>query len=72
MPRLSVIVANYNNAQYLPDCLNSVLCQTYQDLEILICDDCSTDDSLKVLKNYQQRYPDKIRILHNDRNQGAN
>ena len=71
MPRLSVIVANYNNAQYLPDCLNSVLCQTYQDLEILICDDCSTDDSLKVLKNYQQRYPDKIRILRNDRNQGA-
>jgi len=71
MPYLSVIVANYNNSQYLPDCLDSVLCQTYQDLEILVCDDCSTDDSLNVLKKYQQRYPDKIRLLCNDRNQGV-
>ena len=71
MPRLSVIVANYNDAQYLPDCLNSVLCQTYQDLEILVCDDCSTDDSLDVLKEYQQRFPNKFRILCNEANQGV-
>ena len=44
-PLLSIIVANYNNEKYLDDCIQSILNQTYKDYEIVIVDDCSTDNS---------------------------
>ena len=70
-PKLSVIVANYNNEEYLPECLDSVLNQTYQDFEILICDDCSTDHSLSILESYQQLHPSTVRVISNTTNQGV-
>ncbi|QOY85210.1 glycosyltransferase family 2 protein [Paludibaculum fermentans] len=51
-PLVSILVANYNYARYLPDCLNSVLQQSYGNFEVLICDDGSTDDSLRVLAEF--------------------
>ena len=58
-PTLSVIVANYNNEGYIRDCLDSVLSQTYKDLEILVCDDCSSDGSLAILHEYEKQHPSK-------------
>mgnify|MGYP006364399597 CR=1 FL=1 len=48
---VSVIVATYNCAGYIEDALNSVYRQTYKDLELVVTDDCSTDNSIDVAKN---------------------
>lgn len=70
-PALSVIVANYNNEKYIRDCLDSILSQTYKDLEIVVCDDCSSDSSLAILNEYQKQYPSIIKVIANASNQGV-
>lgn len=70
-PLLSVIVANYNSEKYLRDCLESILKQNFRDLEICICDDSSSDDSLAILKEYKNRYPSIINIVSNTSNLGV-
>ena len=51
-PTLSVTVLNYNYGSYLPQCLDSILAQTFQDFELIVIEDCSTDNSLDVVKPY--------------------
>lgn len=65
MPKYSVIVPIYNTSKYLDKCLNSILSQTNQDYEILCVNDGSTDNSLEILKKYN----DDIKII-NQENQG--
>ncbi|MFY0255267.1 glycosyltransferase family 2 protein [Chitinophaga sp. 30R24] len=55
-PLVSIIVPVYNLAPYLPHCIASLLQQTYAPLEIIFVDDASTDDSLQVLTDYQQKH----------------
>ncbi len=62
-PTVSVCICSYNHARYLPQTLDSVLTQTYQDFELIVVDDGSTDNSHEVLSDYQRRYPDKIRYV---------
>ena len=50
---VSVIVPNYNHASYLVERIESILNQTYQDFELILLDDCSTDDSREVLLKYK-------------------
>ena len=57
-PIVSVIVPNYNHARYLPPRLDSVLQQTYPHMEVLLLDDCSTDDSRAVMAYCQSRLID--------------
>lgn len=52
---ISILIATYNQAQYLPQCLDSLLRQTYRDIEILCVDDGSTDDTWQVLQKYQDK-----------------
>src|SRR3954465_15469514 len=54
-PTLSVLIPNFNYAQYLPEALESVLSQEFQDFELLISDDCSQDGSAKVIESYVSR-----------------
>ena len=51
-PKVSVIIPVYNVEKYLRRCLNSLQNQTLKDIEVICIDDCSTDNSLKVLKEY--------------------
>lgn len=53
---LSVVVPNYNNEKYLPQCIEGVLLQTYKPMEIIIVDDCSTDSSAEIIKGYERKY----------------
>ncbi|MCJ7658159.1 MAG: glycosyltransferase family 2 protein [Anaerolineales bacterium] len=66
---ISVIMPVYNTEKYVSQAIESILIQTYRDLELIIIDDASTDDSLKILRSYEKRDP-RIRILTNDSNQG--
>ena len=52
MPKITIIVPIYNVAKYLPTCIDSIINQTYTNLEILLIDDGSTDDSSKIAKSY--------------------
>ena len=52
MPKISVILPVYNGAQYLKDSIESILNQTYSNFELIIVDDCSTDNSSEIAKSY--------------------
>lgn len=69
-PFFSVIVPVYNVYDYLPECLDSLLNQTFSDFEIIIVDDCSTDNSVALAKQYVQRYPDRILLIEHTVNKG--
>jgi glycosyltransferase involved in cell wall biosynthesis len=59
---VSVIVASYNHAEYLEQRMDSLINQTYQDIEILVIDDCSTDNSVEVLRKYKSDPKVKLTI----------
>jgi len=62
MIKISVIIPVYNVEKYLPSCLDSIINQTLEDIEIICVDDGSTDNSLKILKSYQEK-DNRIKII---------
>ena len=66
-PSITLGITNYNNAIYLQQCVDSVLNQTYPSVEIIVVDDCSTDNSLKLLENYS----DRIKLIRHEQNTGS-
>lgn len=62
MPGLSIIIPVYNTAAFLPQCLDSLLRQTFTDLEIICVDNNSTDNSLEILRQYAQK-DSRLRVL---------
>lgn len=66
-PLVSVVIINYNNAHLLSKCIESVLGQSLADMEIIIVDDCSTDNSLTLLEKYALQ-DNRIRVLVNEKN----
>lgn len=63
MAKISVIIPIYNNAAYLPQCLDSLLAQSFQDFEGILVDDGSTDGSAKVCDDYQQK-DSRLKVYH--------
>ncbi len=61
---LSIIIPYYNGARYIDDCLNSILAQTFSNYEIIICDDCSTDNSVNIIQQYVSKYSFIKAIYH--------
>lgn len=68
--RFSVIIPVYNVEDYLAECLDSVMHQSFRDFEVILIDDGSTDKSGEICDAYAQRYPEQIKLLHQE-NQGV-
>ncbi len=69
MPQVTVLVAVWNTADYLPQCLDSLMHQTLRDIQVVCVDDASTDGSLDVLRRYEA-LDDRIEVIALSRNQG--
>ncbi len=69
-PIVSVLIPNYNHAPYLTQRIDAVLNQTFQNFEIIILDDCSTDNSRNIIEQYKH-HPKIGRIIYNDTNSGS-
>ncbi|MBP6038932.1 MAG: glycosyltransferase [Flavobacterium sp.] len=68
-PLVSVICLSYNHQDYVEEALNSVINQTYPNIELLIADDCSTDNSVEIIQNWLQHHP-KVHFSPNEKNLG--
>lgn len=64
MPKVTIVLPTYNGSQYLRASIESVINQTYKDLELVIVDDCSTDETLKMADDYSER-DGRIVVIHN-------
>lgn len=69
-PLVSIIVPNYNHARFLRERLDSIYNQTYPNKEVILLDDCSTDDSVDVMQSYAGR-PETKCLLRNEQNSGS-
>lgn len=67
--KISIIVPVYNAEKYLKECLDSLVNQTYENIEIIAIDDASSDNSLKILEEYADKYS-QIKVYHNEFNIG--
>lgn len=72
IPAISVIIPMYNTEKYIDECLTSLLNQTFKNFEILVVDDCSTDNSVAIVEKYLKQWDRKERfaILHMSKNSG--
>ena len=61
--KISIIIPAYNVEEYLEKCLESIISQNFDKVEIIIVDDGSTDKSLQIAKEYQKKYPEKTRVI---------
>lgn len=72
MPLISIIMGIYNCGKTLQCALNSILDQTYNHWEVIMCDDGSSDDTVNVAQSFVDKYPDKFILLKNEKNMGLN
>ena len=66
-PLVSVCIPAYNNAAYIKDTIDSILRQTYTNLELVICDDNSKDDTVEVIESIKDS---RIKLIKNEKNLG--
>lgn len=66
--KISIIMGIYNCADTLSEAIDSILAQTYTNWQLIMCDDCSTDNTYAVAKEYVKRYPDKMILIRNEKN----
>ena len=71
IPAVSIIIPMYNAEKYIGECLESILAQTFQDYEVIVVDDCSTDKSCEVVESYLSIFGDKLRLIRSKKNFGG-
>ena len=67
-PIISIVIPVYNVEQYLRKCLDSCINQTLKEIEIIVVDDCSPDNSDKIMLEYERKYPDIVKCIYLDKN----
>jgi len=69
-PKVSVFLPTYNHKLFIREAIEGVLIQNYPNMEIVIGDDCSTDGTQEILKEYKNKYPDLIKLILSEKNTG--
>ena len=70
-PAISVIIPTYNSEKYIIECLNSLLKQTFQNFEVIVVDDCSTDNSFAIVEGYVNKFDGRFRLVRTKKNSGG-
>ena len=70
-PAVSIIIPMYNAADYISECLDSLLAQTFQNFEVIIADDCSTDSSCEIIEKYMPKFDGRLKLTHTEKNSGG-
>ncbi|WP_168226783.1 glycosyltransferase family 2 protein [Rhodoferax sediminis] len=71
-PKVSVCVVTYNQENYIQQCLQSIVDQKVSfDFEVIVSDDCSTDDTRSIIKNFKKTYPDLVKVIFQTENIGG-
>ena len=70
LPKVSVMIVTYNQRHLIQETVESVLSQNYENFEIVIADDASTDGAQDLLRDYAEKFPDKFILVLNERNLG--
>jgi len=68
---VSIIIPVYNAEKYLIECLGNVVNQTLEDIEVILVNDASTDNSLLLMQECQRQYPQMVKIIDSKENMGA-
>ena len=69
-PAVSVIIPMYNVEKYIVETLESLLAQTFQDFEVIVVNDCSTDKSRAIAKSYLEKFGGRMKLFDNEKNSG--
>ena len=66
--KLSILVPSFNDSNYIEECLNSILKSNSFDFEIIVCDDCSDEDTLKIINKFNDS---RLRVFESQQRLGA-
>lgn len=69
--KVSCIIPIYNTSRFLTRCIDSIIKQTYQNIELILVNDCSTDTSADICNEFLRKYPDKIIFIDKKENEGV-
>ena len=70
-PQISLIVPFYNTEKFLPLLFESIIQQTFTDFEVIAVDDCSTDNSIKIIEKFLPQLENKLKIVKREKNSGS-
>ena len=68
MPAISVIIPVYNSEKYIEQCFGSLLAQSFQDFEVIVIDDCSTDKSVNIIEDFIPRFNGRMQLIKQNKN----
>ena len=71
IPAISVIIPLYNAEKFIGECLDSLLAQTFQNFEVIVVDDCSIDNSAEIVKNYAEKFGERLIFTATKKNSGG-
>ena len=71
IPAVSIVIPMYNTEKYIGECLDSILNQTFQDFEVILVDDCSTDNSCAIVESYKPKFGGKLQLIKSEKNSGG-
>ena len=71
MPAVSIVIPMYNAENFIGECLDSILNQTFTDFEVIVVDDCSTDNSVEIVKGYTKKFGGRLKLAVTEKNSGG-